>query len=1365
MKYWRDFSLLAAAGALVFTLSPVTVLAIPEGSPDPSQPPVHGQDRDAGEVVDGIKIPADRHILVINPFYLTSEEAGEIQNALKAADSEVSQVECEDESGKVKVTYTNGDPKETEIKKLVDKGFIKYKTSKYDTVGAAAPALPTFYNSGKYCTLQNNPRYEAGAVALFRDDYAGKAKVSMKLENNPGLARAAGDMVVFANSVGQVALDSTGNPDVDFKDDGQEVTDKGGLGGFKIRWHEYDRPENMRNQAALTTREIDKVPAENFKPYKFYTLATTATANERIARDARLGKHEVTYTIHRKGDENDKLTGVVNIRVLPLKEKFEPVVTNNSKTNPLDLGQLQDRLPWNKIAGAIGFDVVDGANSVREQEPVCNLGGKEPSCYKLSPSKRLDRLENIDSLSIRRVDDSQTRANLKETKFEVDRDITSTEPGLPNGVHKIRVKAIYPDNQTDPEYAKYNADGDSVDYFEIYVKANTYTTHKPKLTVIPPNTTTLDEIDKQRVREAIRRANPGRGLSDDRIVFDPDGNATVTFPNGNTEKIERADLVKELNPPALTKVVNRHNLRADEKTQVEQAIRDANGPTANNLISPANKIVVNPDGEAEVTIPGRDKPAAFLPKQTVIQLPELTRVANKGALEEVEKKAVAEAIAKANGHLFDEIQGAPTDGADGAKIFSTKNGAQITVKKDGGVEVQIPNEKNPNSPQVINFSQPETVVQLTPPLLTPVKDRNNLSSEEKTKINEAIKTANAGNDDLVTAGAKADEITVKSSGETTVTLKNRDPQREFKFAPPETVIQLPELTRVKDPNSLEEADQRAVVNKIRKANPHLGLQSPIDDTKTSVDSQGTRTFVLQNGSKITVAKNGDTKVEVKAGSVANLTQNQTVEFKQKQTVIRLNAPKLTVVGNHENLTGTEQDQVEKAVQDSNPKKPGAESVAGVYPKTNGDTVVVLEDGRKFIFYNPETVIDRPELTPVKDKSRLTPDEIDKVLEKAKLTNERLGDKVKKTETVDRAKRVTLENGIKIQVAPHGEVTITIPSETTGGTPQEITFTPPQTVIQVPELTEVSNKNSLTPGEGQEVVAAVQKANPDILGNTPGQTAVSPEGTTFVTFPNGATVSVKSDGVTTVTLPDGREVGFTQNQTVREVGKTPDTPLMSAVPDAAGSDAGGSGGGTGAGNGGFSGFGGFGGFEGFGGTPETPAPSSQSSASGKPQPTPSQPTQPGTPSPQPQSPQGQSPQPQSPQGQRLKDPQPTPVRNAKNLTPAEKQQVRAAVKHANPNLGLSDDQIQIADDGWITVHLPDGSVVRIPPVKGVSEYAPPGAQSGGAVPGAHPALSGSRVRLPRTGVSVWPLLGAAFACVAVGATLVLRSRRCRRRSDS
>lgn len=126
--------------------------------------------------------------------------------------------------------------------------------------------------------------------------------------------------------------------------------------------------------------------------------------------------------------------------------------------------------------------------------------------------------------------------------------------------------------------------------------------------------------------------------------------------------------------------------------------------------------------------------------------------------------------------------------------------------------------------------------------------------------------------------------------------------------------------------------------------------------------------------------------------------------------------------------------------------------------------------------------------------------------------------------------------------------------------------------------------------------------------------------------------------------------------------------------------------------------------------------------------------------------------------KVKDPDPTPVEDPNNLTPEEKQKVREAVKKSNPNLGLDDDKIHIADNGEITIFLPDDSVVKIPPVKGVSLY--PNPQNPGAPSENQPVTPTNK--LPNTGVDAVPVIWVSTALLLAGTLLTLRSHSLRHR---
>lgn len=136
--------------------------------------------------------------------------------------------------------------------------------------------------------------------------------------------------------------------------------------------------------------------------------------------------------------------------------------------------------------------------------------------------------------------------------------------------------------------------------------------------------------------------------------------------------------------------------------------------------------------------------------------------------------------------------------------------------------------------------------------------------------------------------------------------------------------------------------------------------------------------------------------------------------------------------------------------------------------------------------------------------------------------------------------------------------------------------------------------------------------------------------------------------------------------------------------------------------------------------------------------------------------------------KITDPEPTPVQDPNNLTPEEKQKVREQVKKSNPNLGVDDDKIHVANNGEVTIILPDNTVVKIPPVKGVCEYAQPNDPTSQpnivpseANPVIDPRVLGDR-ELPRTGVDVAPVAWSAATMLLLGALLVLRSRTVARR---
>ena len=136
------------------------------------------------------------------------------------------------------------------------------------------------------------------------------------------------------------------------------------------------------------------------------------------------------------------------------------------------------------------------------------------------------------------------------------------------------------------------------------------------------------------------------------------------------------------------------------------------------------------------------------------------------------------------------------------------------------------------------------------PEVTPVKDPANLTDAEKTKVEEAVKKANP----------TATKVEVGNDGTTTVTFPDGStgsltPEKTAKTADSNGVKD-PEVTPVKDPANLTDAEKAKVEEAVKKANPTA--------TDVKVGKDGTATVTFPDGTTVVIP--GSDLVEAKAAN-------------------------------------------------------------------------------------------------------------------------------------------------------------------------------------------------------------------------------------------------------------------------------------------------------------------------------------------------------------------------------------------------------------------------------------------------------------------------------------------------------------------
>ena len=208
-------------------------------------------------------------------------------------------------------------------------------------------------------------------------------------------------------------------------------------------------------------------------------------------------------------------------------------------------------------------------------------------------------------------------------------------------------------------------------------------------------------------------------------------NTTVTEKAGDTE----TDAKK--NPavaPEKTEVADKTALTPEEKAEVEKKVKEKNPK--------AEKVEVGNDGSVTLTYPDKST-NTLTPEQTVTEKagdtetdakknpakdPVKTEVENKDKLTEEEKAKVVEEVKKVNPE---------------AKDVTVDDKGNVTLTYPDGSTNTLPAEKTVTDKKATNPDK--TIADKTNPTVpskTEVKDKNNLTDDEKDKVKKAIEDAN-----------------------------------------------------------------------------------------------------------------------------------------------------------------------------------------------------------------------------------------------------------------------------------------------------------------------------------------------------------------------------------------------------------------------------------------------------------------------------------------------------------------------------------------------------------------------------------------------------------------------------------------------
>ena len=513
----------------------------------------------------------------------------------------------------------------------------------------------------------------------------------------------------------------------------------------------------------------------------------------------------------------------------------------------------------------------------------------------------------------------------------------------------------------------------------------------------------LTDADKAKVTEAIKAVNPNA----EKVVFDKDGNATVTLNDGTTATIPAADLVKteaeaaepkagnNVNTPAdKTVVANPEQLTEAEKEAVKKAVEAVNPGATVAVDDKGNATVTTPEGKTAV-IPAADltksKEDAAKPKagNDVVKPADKTVVANPEQLTDEEKQAITDKLTALNPEakvVVDDKGNATVTPKDGKPVVIPA--ADLTKTSDA--------EKAPKAGNDI----------VKPASKTKVANPDALTPEEKKAIEAKVKAVNPGS-----------TVVVDDKGNATVTLENgktavipaSDLTKSEKDVndgkAKDNAVTPASKTKVANPEKLTDAEKKAIADKVKAANPGAevvvddkGNATVVKDGNVSVipstdlvkveddakkpnggndaNTPAAKTVVenpdsldskekakvkkaveaVNPGSTVVVDDKGNATVTKGDGTVLNIPASDLVipaeKFADEAKTAKVKTPAIrTLVGNKENLTKDEKDAVKKSIEAVNPG-------ATVVVDDKGNATVTMPDGSTATISKEQLVKDK-----------------------------------------------------------------------------------------------------------------------------------------------------------------------------------------------------------------------------------------------------------------------------------------------------------------------------------------------------------------------------------------------------------------------
>ena len=608
--------------------------------------------------------------------------------------------------------------------------------------------------------------------------------------------------------------------------------------------------------------------------------------------------------------------------------------------------------------------------------------------------------------------------------------------------------------------------------------------------VVVENPAALNDTDKEKIKAEILKVNPGA-----EVVFDTNGNATVTNKDGVVATIPATDLVKaktELADPTKQDAVNKPadkvivdpELVDNADATLPQTAKDAI-KAAVEAVNPDSTVVVDDKGNATVTTP--EGKTVVIPKADLVRKEADKETAKAGNninkpadrvlvtdptnIDEAAKKAIEEKVKAVNPDATVVVD------AKGNATVTTADGKTATIPVTDLVKTAADAE---NTKAGNNVNKPADKV---------TANKDNLQPADKDKIKEAILKVNP----------EGTKVFVDDKGNATVST------------PDGKTATIPVEDLVKAPTAKDEVNGG---NKVNTPADKVVVANPAELTTEDKDKIAEKIKAVNPDAKVVFDEKGNATVTTKDGAVATIPAADLVKTNNdltdpaKQDAVKKPADK-TLVKNPAKLSQEEKDAIKAAVAKVNPEN------TTVVVDEKGNATVTTPDGKTEVIPASDLV-----KTAKEAEGATAGNNINKPADKVSATPADLtGDKKDEVKAKIQKAVESVNPGVTVFVDEKGNATVTTPDGKTATIPVE-------DLLKDPAAKE-------TPSAGNKVNTPAEKAlvDPAVL-NDPNATLpkeVKDKIKEAVESVNpGATVVVdeKGNATVTVTNPDGTKATAT-----------------------------------------------------------------------------------------------------------------------------------------------------------------------------------------------------------------------------------------------